>query len=134
MTHVGLYDILRDIINETRSIFYTSPYLHLGGDELHMSQDCFTELGLPMDNYTIFEEKLRDIVFSLGIKEKYIVRWETTGAPLANRVGKVVHWWESLRYHDTRHNWTKPHVFVSKGLYFDSSTSENPYWSGGRDI
>jgi hypothetical protein len=132
MTHVGLYDMLRDIISETRSIFYTSPYLHLGGDELHMSQDCFTELGLPMDNYTIFEDKLREVVSSLGIEEEFIVRWETTGQPPENRVGKVVHWWESLRFHNTSHNWTKPHVFVSKGLYFDTNEMEDAFYLFGR--
>ena len=127
MTHVGLYDMLRDIINETRSIFHTSPYLHLGGDELHMGETCFSELGLPMDDYTYFEERLRGVVSSLGIDEEYIVRWETTGHPLVARVGKVVHWWESLRFHESSHNWTKPHVFVSKGLYFDTNVMENAF-------
>jgi len=134
MSHLGLYDMLRDIVNETRSIFHTSPYLHLGGDELHMSSECFGELGKPMDNYTIFEDKLRDVVLDLGIDEKYIVRWETSGHPPTNRVGKVVHWWESLRFHDTTHNWIEPNVFVSKGLYFDTNQMEDAFFIFGQTV
>jgi hexosaminidase len=44
--HPKVMEIIKDIIQEVSEIFYTSPFFHLGGDEVHMAAPCFEEAGL----------------------------------------------------------------------------------------
>ena len=75
--HPQLLPILKDIIKEVSEIFDTSPFLHLGGDEVHMSMPCFIEAGIEMFDYNEFERNLALIVSEVGVKKA--VRWEMTG-------------------------------------------------------
>jgi hypothetical protein len=99
ISHVGLYDMIESIIIEVMGIFSTSPFIHLGGDEVEMAEPCFTDVGQDMMDYNVFEERLEEILEALQIPQTRVVRWEMTGQKdVRNRVGKIPHYWFSTNY------------------------------------
>lgn len=86
-------DIIKDVIKEVSEIFHTSPFLHLGGDEVHRAAPCFEEAGFEMFDYESFETKLSDIVSDVLGEGKEVVRWEMTGQNSAKaRVVSMEHY------------------------------------------
>lgn len=124
VTHPDLKKILTSIIQEVREVFYTSPYLHLGGDEVHMARPCFEELGEELFDYGPFENMLKDVLKDLNISNDMVLRWEMTGQQLQGRAGNMIHFWESDPGH--RMNATGPY-FISNGLYFDTNGGDRAY-------
>ena len=132
LSHPEMLTTIRNVIAEVRDIFSTSPYLHLGGDEVEMSQACFQEAKATMFNYTAFEASLEGVLEDLNISSENVLRWEMTPGKHKvkpeERAGKMTHYWV---------NWGKGHAyktvtnetsyFVSAGLYFDSNQGENGY-------
>lgn len=126
---------IQNVIQEVREIFDTSPYLHLGGDEVEMSQACFNEANTPMFNYTDFEAKLEKLLIGMNVSLDKVLRWEMT--PLrrgqhhqvqaSDRAGKMTHYWVGHDYKKVTPETAKP-FFVSQGLYFDSNKGETG-WS-----
>ena len=148
ISYPRIYDILKDILKEVISIFSTSPYIHLGGDEVEMAKPCFDDVEQVMMDYNIFEVRLAGILEALRIPQTRVVRWEMTGQKdVRNRVGMIPHYWFSTNYMgepesyvkkgerakdklkrelDNNPNLTKiAPLFVSQGLYFDTNTQES---------
>lgn len=146
-SHPQLIPILREVLIEVKDIFSTTPFFHLGGDELEMSWDCFRELGINTLDYTNFENDLGIMLKEIGISHDQVVRWEMTGQDPINeqdddvekldeggkeknisRVKGIDHYWYSRRYQDISNN-TKspPRVFCSHGLYFDTNQNEDAW-------
>jgi hypothetical protein len=123
-----LLDIIRNVIEEVRDIFQTSPYLHLGGDEVEMSAACFQEAGIAMFNYSTFETTLERILKDLEIPPSHVLRWEFSNSrQYIWRAGKMTHYWIGHSYKEATPTTAKP-FFVSQGLYFDSNQQESG-WS-----
>ena len=117
-SHPQLIPILRDVLMEVKDIFSTTPFFHLGGDELEMSWDCFQELGLSTIDYSNFENDLGIMLKEIGIGHEHVVRWEMTGQgppneqddeeenhgdreePTISRVKGIDHYWYSWHYQD----------------------------------
>jgi hypothetical protein len=108
VSHPQFIPILTDVLREVLDIFEHPPLLHLGGDEVHMSQACIDEVlanqwrqqqhRSPQDdddddddeknedslpcvglNYTSFEQQLQNILqHDLGYPESQVLRWERT--------------------------------------------------------
>jgi Glycosyl hydrolase family 20, catalytic domain len=99
ISHVGIYDMIESIIREVMGIFSTSPFIHLGGDEVEMAEPCFDDVGQDMMDYNVFEERLEGILKTLQIPQTRVARWEMTGQrDVRNRVGKIPHYWFSTNY------------------------------------
>jgi Glycosyl hydrolase family 20, catalytic domain len=132
VSHPSLIPILRDVLIELKSIFSTTPFYHLGGDELEMSLECFQEININIFNYTVFEERLGLILKEIGIEHDQIVRWEMTGQLSSEmetyRVKGINHYWHSRGYQDNviKSN-IRPKVFCSHGLYFDTNQEEDSW-------
>jgi N-acetyl-beta-hexosaminidase len=123
-----LLDIIRNVIAEVRDIFQSSPYLHLGGDEVEMSAACFQEAGIAMFNYSTFETTLQHILQDLEIPPSHVMRWEFSNErQYMWRAGKMTHYWIGHSYKQATPITAKP-FFVSQGLYFDSNGQESG-WS-----
>ena len=151
ISHTGIYEMIHDIIKEVMTIFSSSPFLHLGGDEVEMAQPCFDDVKQEMMDYNIFEEKLAEILETLQIPQSRVVRWEMTGqADVKARVGQIPQYWFSTNYMgepnhvesedgaqaidplkrqlDNNPNLTRvAPLFVSQGLYFDTNAQESGY-------
>ena len=149
ISHTGIYEMIHDIIKEVMTIFSSSPYLHLGGDEVELAKACFDDVNQEMLDYNLFEEKLAEILETLQIPQSRVVRWEMTGqADVKTRVGKIPQYWFSTNYMgepdhverekdapaidplkrelDNNPNLTRvAPLFVSQGLYFDTNTQES---------
>ncbi len=124
VTHPDLAKILTSILQEVREVFYTSPFLHLGGDEVHMAKPCFDELGEELFDYGPFEIMLKEVLKNLNISNDMVLRWEMTGQQLEGRAGKMIHFWESDP--GQRINATGPY-FISNGLYFDTNGRDRAF-------
>jgi Glycosyl hydrolase family 20, catalytic domain len=112
----NLLTVIRDVIEEVRDIFQTSPYVHLGGDEVEMSAACFHEAGIPMFNYSTFETTLEQILIELEIPPSHVMRWEFSNERQAiPRAGKMTHYWLGHSYKQPTPMTEKP-FFVSQGL------------------
>lgn len=112
--------------------------LHLGGDEVHMGAECLLEAGLlEQQNYTYFEERLREIVVHQhGIREDQVIRWQSTAASTKdpstsdNRVGGLLHFWHDApsKKRKTRIPTTSGspdhNIIVSTGLYWDTVANQ----------
>ena len=130
--------VIGDVVAEVRDIF-SSEFLHLGGDEVHMSQPCFDELQY-QPNLQQFEYGLQYILESQDIPLDKVIRWETTdggtggGLEQMNvflkktrerqgkadlvRTGQMVHYW--LQRPRDYHKEMPDRFFISTDLYFDS--------------
>ena len=125
INHPKIYDIIKDVIQEVKQIFSTSPYIHLGGDEVNMAGPCFSEAGVEEFDFNIFEEKLDVILKEIGIDDEQVLRWEMTGQRNVRfRVGGIAHYWETKKYQNAT---VAPSVFVSQGLYFDTNAEMKGY-------
>jgi hypothetical protein len=124
--HPQLFSILKDMITEIKDIFYTSPFFHFGGDEVHMSMPCFREAGVEMYDYDKFERKLSKVVTEVGVKDA--IRWEMTGqkGPTV-RVVSIEHYWLSRNYAKDANGTAYP-FFSSQGLYFDSNEQKDGFF------
>lgn len=131
--------IIEDVLKEVLQIFQTPPYLHLGGDEVWMSDPCFTELQI-QPAYQAFENALGEMLNRLNFSTAHVARWEVTdfsdsvlttanrimrikGRSL-NRTGEISHLWRSVTLEERETN--KP-FFVSSGLYFDTSEDSDAW-------
>lgn len=130
--------VIEDVLKEILDIFDTSPYLHLGGDEVSMSDPCFTELQIWPD-FQKFEDALGEMLGRLNVNPKNVVRWETTGKvesstfpsctaclkgkPL-KRAGEVTHWWHKVPIKEEE---VKQPFFISTNLYFDMSKDKDAW-------
>lgn len=118
--HDQMKPILKAVIEEVLDIF-DPPMLHLGGDEVHKSEECFKELGLKPFQYEHFEQKLEEILQEVGYPSEQVIRWEVTGPNASEphyRAGKIQHNWfylpgEQLEVHPN-HTY-----FSSWKLYMD---------------
>ena len=137
-THPEMKNILKGVISEVIDIF-DPPFLHLGGDEVTMSQGCFRELNIePFDYLKIFEPKLKEVLHEIGYSEDQVVRWEETsqlhGASTKDLLksihlkgaGTITHYWHDRPGTKTNKDgqiiWDEPPkkpFFVSRGLYMD---------------
>ncbi|KAG7351900.1 glycosyl hydrolase family 20 protein [Nitzschia inconspicua] len=115
-----LPSVLHQILSQVVEIFDHPPLLHLGGDELHMSEKCLIENfwwhqkhnGGKMDSVrfnrtewlyndvkTFEETVLQPVVTGLGYKMDQILRWETTdmatATPPVHRTGSITHYWHT---------------------------------------
>ena len=43
--NAGLMSVLETLLDGLKEIFHTSPFIHLGGDEVKLSMPCFLEAG-----------------------------------------------------------------------------------------
>jgi hypothetical protein len=144
VSHPELPNILRQVLTQVVEIFDQPPFLHLGGDELHMSEPCLEEhmekdgtfQAFNMTDWLIhdvqyFEQEiLQAIVKDLGYKPNQIIRWETTGKRKKSkaghtnsmqslyRTGLITHYWETTPSASSN----KPYI-ASTGLYLDVITS-----------
>eukprot|EP00934_Nitzschia_sp_Nitz4_P001358 Nitzschia sp. Nitz4//scaffold31_size150131//47767//50844//NITZ4_002819-RA/size150131-processed-gene-0.223-mRNA-1//-1//CDS//3329547632//1358//frame0 len=119
VTHPQFRSILTDVLREVVDIFDNPPYLHLGGDEVDMSQPCFKEFGKPMFNYDVFESTLVNILKDIRFPEERVIRWEMTGQRLkAQRAGKIPQYWFRIPGENAP-DWGHNGFFASGGLYFD---------------
>jgi hypothetical protein len=129
VSHPDLIHIVRDVLTEIKDIFSTAPFFHLGGDEVEMSMDCFTELGIDMMDYSKFEEDMGNILTDLGIKHSQIARWEMTGQDtiksIKTRIKGIDHFWMSRGYQNQSNRF--PNVFCSQGLYFDTNQEDDAW-------
>ncbi|VEU34789.1 unnamed protein product [Pseudo-nitzschia multistriata] len=142
LTHPELPKILEHVLTEVVEIFHHPPFLHLGGDELHMSLPCLEEAGIAdtsswlSDSVARFEkETLGPIVEGLGYGPHQILRWETPNQkrrsePEEYRFGGITHYWESTppSQNDGRGDVT-PYM-VSTGLYLDVMSTSKIYGYG----
>ena len=128
VSHPQLLPILRDVLVEVKSIFNSTPFFHLGGDELHMSSACFDELGVEFMDYDKFEKDLGIMLLEIGIPHEQIVRWEMTGEEYGESVDArakgIDHFWLTRAYQDVNTS-IAPRVFCSQGLYFDTNQEED---------
>jgi hypothetical protein len=134
--HPKLRSILKHVLKEILEIFDDPPFLHLGGDELDLSVECFSEAGMEVFDYTNFERNvLAEILMELDYPESQVVRWESTPNVIKtvhknkndnnnkllsqhNRTGDITHWWfKSGPKHSG--DYTSPY-FASGGLYMDA--------------
>lgn len=81
---VRLIPLLRDLITELRDIFYTSPLIHLGGDETELGDQCLVEAGhvsmtSARNGSVPFERRLSHLLTEMDIPPGRVVRWEYTG-------------------------------------------------------
>ena len=133
ISHPQMLSTIKNVIGEVRDIFEDSPYLHLGGDEVEMSQACFNEANTPMFNYTAFEANLQQVLGGFKyLRRTMCLRWEMTPGQThkvkaKDRAGKMMHYWVGHSYKKATNETAKP-FFVSQGLYFDSNQGENG-WS-----
>lgn len=139
-------NVLADVIREVRDIF-SSPYLHLGGDEVHMSQPCLEELQVD-GHFQTFEDALQTTLEQQGIPLDKVIRWETTSGAAAGggfdainkmmkkhraahgkadlvRAGQMLHYWyqRPTDYSATTTGANQPlpkDFFISTDLYFDT--------------
>ena len=121
VSHTELPRILRYVLKQVVEIFDYPPFLHLGGDELHMSTPCLEEAGILdpsswlKESVPYFEEYvLRPIVAELGYGPHQILRWETRTSHKQHRFGGITHYWESTPLSSSYDPYT-----VSTGLYLD---------------
>lgn len=127
--------VIEDVLREVLDVFSTAPYLHLGGDELWMSEPCLNELQVKPD-YDAFETKLEALlVQKLNYSTDKVIRWEQTGdqndqqnqqtenveAPF--RAGKITHWWLKAPTREQQ----QEEFFTSSGLYFDASRDQDAW-------
>ena len=149
VSHPELPRILKYVLTQVVDIFDYPPFLHLGGDELHMSSPCLEEAGVAdpsswlMENVPYFEDNiLRPIVEGLGYGPHQILRWETRNQqqqqkqqPKQRRFGGITHYWESTPSSQTNNdngdssNSYDPYV-ISTGLYLDVLWSNRVYGYG----
>ena len=132
ISHPKLLSTIKNVIEEVRDVFQDPPYLHLGGDEVEMSQACFKEANTPMFNYTAFEANLQQVLVDLNVSADNVLRWEMSPGrkhkvKSEDRAGKMMHYWVGHSYKKATNETAKP-FFVSQGLYFDSNQGENG-WS-----
>lgn len=118
-----LPSVVRQILAQVVELFDHPPLLHLGGDELHMSEKCLMEdfwwkkksggtnndfdenarfnrtQWLYNDVQTFEEMVLKPIVEELGYNMDQILRWETTDSATATtpvlRTGSITHYWQT---------------------------------------
>jgi Glycosyl hydrolase family 20, catalytic domain len=134
LTHPKLHDIVRTVILNVVDIFHTSPFLHLGGDDVHTANFCFHEVNASdyATELVSFEYFLHSVVLSLQKRNVQIIRWEHKFPPSPNdgpqsdarstfqqeipRACDIVHYWNS---NDYKHFVHQSLVFSSHGLMLD---------------
>jgi hypothetical protein len=122
--------VIEDVLKEVLDIFSTAKYLHLGGDEIWMSEPCFNELQMRPD-FQAFENSLGEILERLNFSPDKVARWEATGGGNRDlsallrpkeahirRAGGMTHWW--FKVPTEKKDLNKP-LFISSDLYFDAS-------------
>ena len=142
LTHPDLPRILKHVLTQVVEIFDHPPFLHLGGDELHLSRPCLKEAGIVnesswlTENVALFEEKiLQPIVEDLGYGPHQIMRWENKNKqqkPEAehHRFGGITHYWESTPSPQNNEDGDTIPYIVSTGLYLDVTWYKRIYGYG----
>lgn len=92
----SLMPVIFTLLSELRSLFNTSPYLHLGSDDrIGASQGCLQETqeySDPMQSLALFEEKLTKLIEMLGIRQDQILRWDNGNSEnYSDRTGNITH-------------------------------------------
>jgi hypothetical protein len=132
ITHPQLPKIMKDILTEVLDIFDNPPFLHLGGDEVVMSEPCFEEIGRPILKNDSFDDMLRKVLKEIKYDESKVIRWEETldvSDPKGNnRTGRLLHWWHQIpgQKNPIRTRPEDPFV-ASSGLYFDTNNDDAAY-------
>lgn len=124
-----LKEVLKGVIHEVIDIFDNPPFLHLGGDEVQNSQQCFNETGIEPFDYQDFEDQLKAILHEIKYPVDRVIRWEVTGPDTSNatlvnqRAGNILHHWYHLpgQKLGINSNYT---YFNSWGLYMDNNDDE----------
>lgn len=133
INHPMVLQVIEDVLKEVLDIFASPPYLHLGGDEVFMSEPCFRELQV-WPNFQKFEDALKEMLLRLNVNSKTVARWETTGnsdagsLPLnrkhLKRAGEITHWWNHVPVE--KEDVDRP-FFISTDLYFDTSEDRDAW-------
>ena len=73
----------------------TSPFIHLGGDEIELSFPCFLEAGKNAVDTDKFESNLQSMISNMSFASPKIVRWEDsiTIASLEKQQETVTRYW-----------------------------------------
>jgi hypothetical protein len=125
VTHPQLRLVLKDILEEILDIFDHPPFLHLGGDEVHMSAPCLKEVGIADrgEYFAKFEIMLRDILLELKFPEERALRWEAPSTITASGMpaGGMTHYWQGVAQQKRPMNTTTAPFFTSRGLYMDTN-------------
>jgi hypothetical protein len=143
VTHPKLPKLLKHILTQVVEIFDHPPFLHLGGDELHMSGPCLQEAGITNPSSWIQESVLefehgvlRPILEDLGYGPHQILRWENKHQPQIkdaqqHRFGGITHYWETKPSAATNVGRMNHDPFViSTGLYLDVVWYDRVYGYG----
>jgi hypothetical protein len=140
--HTLVVSFLESMVQEVLDIFEQPPYLHLGGDEVHLSQPCLDEVHAQVDLHA-FEYALANMLAKFYALDR-IVRWESQGkyGPTgiselkkviekrksqkrqdSFRAGKIVHWWRNIPPLEEQN---QPFL-ISTDLYFDVSLDRDAF-------
>jgi hypothetical protein len=71
--HAQVRSILKDVLQEVLEIFDQPPFLHLGGDDLHLTEPCWQEAEM-VPNYPQFESNLAAILQDLNYPVENVIR------------------------------------------------------------
>ncbi len=133
VTHPKLPSLVKLVLENVVTIFDHPPFLHLGGDELHMSIPCLEEAGVEDPLFWLqrsvseFEERvLEPIAKSLGYGPNQILRWENQHHK--RKFSGITHYWET-EPSDNSQNSFAPFV-ISTGLYLDVLHKDRMYGYG----
>jgi hypothetical protein len=78
LTHIHMPAILKGVLSQILEIFDRPPFLHLGGNDVHLAAPCWKEVGIILPNYTAFERGLQQILTELDYPETQVIRWDNT--------------------------------------------------------
>ena len=143
VTNPYVLQVVVEVIKEVRKVFTSSSYLHLGGDEVHMSDPCLAELNYSIQNYSQFEDDLQQKLIELKIPLNQVVRWETTTSHSKrrreadstqttqhdkeeHRAGNLIHFWSGLPYQLPTKD-IPNRFFISTELYFDACLDDGAW-------
>jgi len=142
ITSPKFHSVVSAVLKEVLEIFENPPFLHLGGDEVHMSQPCWNEAGVAaaVDYVNMEQAVLKKILQEeLNYPLNKVVRWQMTGRELGHLVNKELaaynHYYDN-RIEGIRHFWYQaPGVtqeyshdrpyFASANLYLDTNGDEH---------
>ena len=70
-----LMSILEILLGELKEIFRSSPFIHLGGDEMKLSRPCFLEAEKNAVDTDKFQSDLKSMISNMSFASPKIVRW-----------------------------------------------------------
>ena len=140
LTHPKLQTMVRQVLVEVLDIFHTTPFLHLGGDELDLFASCLHEVRKKdyATDLAAFEQFLQTLM-AVELKGVQVVRWSHRGDNDANkpstdkraatlekvpRVADITHYAYSSDYPNITD--LNP-VFTSTDLHFNTNDQKDAF-------